>query len=434
MPSHPLESRPRLGVLLSHPVQYISPWLRELSTHLPMKVYYVHRQTPEDQAKAGFNRSFDWNVPLLDGYDYAWLSNAARRPGVDHLFGCDVPDIDDILADDRPDAVLVFGWRHKCVWQTLRACRRLNIKVLARGDSTLEQPRSLPTRLVKRLVYPSLLQLFDAHLYVGRENRRYLEHYKVPNDRLYFVPHVVDNDWFAAGSATARARGITLHHRKRLGIEPGAFVFLYVGKLTARKGVCDFLNAFLTARRRHPREDIHAIFIGDGPMRRNLLELSSKYTGNVHFPGFRNQRELPGWYAMADSLVLPGCESWGLVVNEAAACGLPALVSDRVGCRADMIDEGATGLIFPHGDVEALTRKLQEMHRLVVEGRDQFAMRLQEKCRTFSTSRATQGLRAALGRLSANAPTIPHGHEHLLDPRAHPPLVHARTNRRSSDT
>ena len=72
---------------------------------------------------------------------------------------------------------------------------------------------------------------------------------------------------------------------------------------------------------------------------------------NVRMLGFVNQSELPGIYASADVLVVPSDfrETWGLVVNEAMACGTPAVVSVAVGCAPDLIMEGLTGAIFPCG-------------------------------------------------------------------------------------
>ena len=78
--------------------------------------------------------------------------------------------------------------------------------------------------------------------------------------------------------------------------------------------------------------------------------------------GFVNQSELPAVYASADVLVLPsdGQETWGLVVNEAMACGVPAVVSDAVGCGPDLIEPGRTGATFPFGDIAALAAAIEE--------------------------------------------------------------------------
>jgi len=75
--------------------------------------------------------------------------------------------------------------------------------------------------------------------------------------------------------------------------------------------------------------------------------------------GFLNQREMPRAYAAADALVLPSAsETWGMVVNEAMASGLPTFVSSSVGCAPDLITEGETGRTFQVGDAVGLAKLL----------------------------------------------------------------------------
>ena len=79
--------------------------------------------------------------------------------------------------------------------------------------------------------------------------------------------------------------------------------------------------------------------------------------------GFRNQSELPAIYAAADVLVLPSDrqETWGLVINEAMAAGLPVIASDAVGCVPDLITPGERGDRFPPGDIDALAAALRAL-------------------------------------------------------------------------
>jgi glycosyltransferase involved in cell wall biosynthesis len=95
----------------------------------------------------------------------------------------------------------------------------------------------------------------------------------------------------------------------------------------------------------------------------------------VHFAGFKNQSELPACYSAADALVLPsdGGETWGLVVNEALACGVPAIVSDQVGCADDLIRTGETGFVFPCGDVAQLSDRMSAIVDLL--GADESRLR-----------------------------------------------------------
>jgi glycosyltransferase involved in cell wall biosynthesis len=76
-----------------------------------------------------------------------------------------------------------------------------------------------------------------------------------------------------------------------------------------------------------------------------------------------NQSQISAAYAVSDCLVLPSDhgETWGLVVNEAMACGLPAIVSDLVGCVEDLVHEGHTGMVFPFADIDALAGCMNRM-------------------------------------------------------------------------
>jgi glycosyltransferase involved in cell wall biosynthesis len=103
-------------------------------------------------------------------------------------------------------------------------------------------------------------------------------------------------------------------------------------------------------------------------------------------------------------LVLPsdGGETWGLVVNEAMACGLPAIVSDAVGCAPDLVEDGKTGFTFPLGDCSALAERLASMAKLKQAGHD-FSPVLAQKMRDYSLDAVVEGtLRAldAVGRAS----------------------------------
>ena len=71
-------SRPSLAVLATHPIQYYSPWFAHMATDVDLHVYYAYRQTPEGQAAAGFSTAFDWDLPLLDGYESTFLNNVAK--------------------------------------------------------------------------------------------------------------------------------------------------------------------------------------------------------------------------------------------------------------------------------------------------------------------------------------------------------------------
>jgi glycosyltransferase involved in cell wall biosynthesis len=339
-------------------VQYYVPWYRKLAQALDLEVFYSHRQTPEGQARAGFGVTFAWDVPLLDGYSHRFLSNRARKPDVSSFFGCDTPEIARIIRRGGFDAFIVHGWATLSFWQAIIACCRRGTPVLVRGDSQLLSQRRRLVRVTKWPFYRFFIPRFDAYLVVGQRARDYYAHYGADPARMFFTPHAVDNDFFQSRTDALRAERERL--RAIWGIPSAATVFLFVGKLTDGKRPSDFVRAVGAAARIRP--GTWGLVVGDG---RLLPVLESQVTNAgwpVRFTGFVNQTEMPKVYAVSDALVLPSTsETWGLVVNEAMASGLPAIVSDQVGCGPDLVLPGETGEVFACGAVAELASILARL-------------------------------------------------------------------------
>jgi glycosyltransferase involved in cell wall biosynthesis len=374
----------RIGFLISHPIQYYAPIFRELAKRCDLTVFFAHRQTAEQQARAGFGVAFDWDVDLLSGYDSRFLTNVARQPSTDRFAGCDTPGVAEAIAGGGFDVFVVPGWALRSYWQALRACRRRGVPVLVRGDSQLGSQRSNAVRIAKTLAFSQLLRRFDGFLYVGQRNREYLLHYGVPAERLFFSPHCVDNDAFAAASSGIdRPQG-----RRRV---------LFVGKLIGRKHPADLLHAVALLGDRA----VQIAFAGSGELESELRQIAAASSVHADFMGFVNQSELPAVYASADLLVLPsdGQETWGLVVNEAMACGIPAVVSDVVGCGPDLIDSGRTGATFRFGDAAALAAAIRNVLSFDPE---QTRRHLAAKMALYSPARAAEAVVDAATTLAAD--------------------------------
>jgi glycosyltransferase involved in cell wall biosynthesis len=346
----------RLGILVSHPIQYHAPLFRELTRYVDLKVYFAHRQTARGQAGAGFNVAFEWDVDLLGGYSHRFLRNRARHPSTDHFAGCDTPEIGEEIRQGHFDAFLVMGWYLKSYWQAVRTCRSLRVPVMVRGDSQLGTARNWLKRILKEPIYPCVLRQFDACLYVGEKNREYLERYGVPVERLFFSPNCIDNSTFGS-----QARAIDrLTSRGKMGIKPKQCAVLFVGKLLDVKRPRDLIEALHILR--GDGVDAIGVFAGDGPLRGALERQGLERQVPLAFLGFCNQTALPEVYAVADVLVLPsGSESWGLVVNEALACGTPVVVSSAVGCAPDLAIPGRTGTVFEVGNVRSLVAAIKRV-------------------------------------------------------------------------
>lgn len=353
--SQPSARRPlRLAIVTTHPIQYQVPWFRALSLLPGLDVTVLYAIIPDaEQQGVGFSVNFRWDIPLLDGYRWQRLNNRARTPSLGAFFGCNTPDVGRAL--NGFDAVIVHGWGVLSAQQALWAARRLGIPCVLRGEASALRPWPY----WRRLVYGALLRRYVAFLAIGRANRAFYERNDVPSERIFDAPYCVDNDRFATQAAALEPQRDIL--RNGWGIEDSSIAVLFSGKLIAKKRPLDLVNALGIARRHNTR--LRLLVVGDGPLRAECEERARALHVPSTFLGFLNQSRIAEAYVAADCLILPSDhgETWGLVVNEAMACGKPAIVSDRVGCHLDLIRPGQTGFVFPFGEVNELAARLLEL-------------------------------------------------------------------------
>ena len=349
------DRRIRVALFATHPVQYHVPWFQQLAVvpELDLKVFFGLLPDAAQQG-VGFGVGFQWDIPLLDGYRWELLPNAAKTPSLGAFGGCDTPEVGRVLRDWRPDAALLTGWQSRMLVQAWWACVRLGIPRIIRGESNHLAPRPAWKQFGHRL----WLKGFDRFLAIGQANRAFYREAGIPAGRIHDCPYFIDNQRFATAAAELRSRRAEL--RRDWGIPAEAVCFLFSGKLIPKKHPLDLLRALGQAVRSGARA--HALMVGSGELLEPARALVERERLPVTFAGFLNQSEIVRAYVAADCLVLPSDtgETWGLVVNEAMACGLPALVSDQVGCGPDLILEGETGGLFPMGDVAVLAARLAE--------------------------------------------------------------------------
>ena len=391
---------PRLAVVLSHPIQYYSPWFRWLHAHsaLEFRVFYLWEFGVTAQRDPHFQNTFKWDVDLLAGYDHEFVPNTARDPGTHHFGGLRNPALPARLAAWRPDAVLVFGYKWHALLRTILWARLHGVRLLFRGDSHFLGRGLAPwkTRLVLRALYAQ----FAAFVSVGTANRAYFAALGVPAWKIFSAPHSVNADLYDPADPAHRAAAAAL--RTRLGLAPGVRVVLFAGKLVPAKQPRELLAAWIALA---PR-DAALVFVGAGEEASALHALAaSAPAGTVHFLPFANQSEMPARYLLADLFVLPSrghYETWGLAVNEAMHLGVPALVSDLVGCQQDLVTDGETGWVFRATDPAHLREKLSvALATLARPGeREKLRAAVAARIAGYTYAQTTAGLLAALASLS----------------------------------
>ena len=232
---------------------------------------------------------------------------------------------------------------------------------MVRGDSHLHTALPWLKQIAKECVYPFFLKKFSACLATGQWSAEYFHHYRAK--RVILSPHFIDNDWFSVESEKSRQQKTRL--RELWNIPQESTVYLFAGKFEEKKKPLDVLHALHEIKNKTPEVVAHVLMVGDGKLKNSCEDFSKSRGLAVSFTGFLNQSEMPKAYGVSDVLVLPsdGRETWGLVVNEAMACGLPAIVSDLVGCGPDLIEEGQTGHFFSCGHVMELAEKMLRFTR-----------------------------------------------------------------------
>jgi glycosyltransferase involved in cell wall biosynthesis len=377
----------RVGFLTTHPIQYQVPVFRRLAQREDWDFTVFYCQIPDAAMQGdGFGVAFQWDIPLLEGYEHRVLNNVSRRPSLTEFGGCDTPGIATILRKERFDALIVNGWVVKSCLQALWACQRTGTPCIVRGEANNLRRRAWWKRWLQR----QLVRRYSAYLYIGEANRRFYKEHGVADSALFPARYCIENERFSRG-ATAELRQAT---RTQWELPESGTVFLYSGKLIEKKHPCELIRAFLAARL---PETARLVVVGDGPLRSECESLAAG-SNRIRFAGFLNQSEITAAYAAADVLVLPSDagETWGLVVNEAMACGLPAVVSSLVGCAEDLVTPGVTGEVFPFGEWDSLSLAMETMAGRTQDEVERQRRAARERVAPYSPLAAAEGMVAAV--------------------------------------
>lgn len=236
----------------------------------------------------------------------------------------------------KPDAIVCGGYNYLASWQSLYWARQKSVRFLVWVESNARDRRSGDP--AKEFLKRKFLCNSGGVIVPGKSSFEYVRGYSVPQKNIFIAPNAVDIELFACRAEEARRNQFAV--REKLGL-PQRY-FLYVGRLVPEKGVFDLVEAYGTLSQ-DLRKKIGLLMVGDGAARDALVGMVPAGVG-VH--DFVQRDELGAFYALADALVFPThSDPWGLVVNEAMACGLPIIASEAAGCVADLLEDGWNGRV-----------------------------------------------------------------------------------------
>lgn len=189
----------------------------------------------------------------------------------------------------------------------------------------------------------NLLSVADSIVVNGFSGMRYLERLGISRSRIVIAPYAADPQLF--GSVSLERPTLTAHR------------VLYVGQLIECKGLMGFLSALSQWAAKHPAEKREVVLVGDGPLMGKLRALSLPSSVQLQFVGSVPYNELPKYFSQAGILVLPSLsDTWGLVVNEALAAGIPVLGSVYSQAVEELVSDGINGWTFRPDNAEEIDR------------------------------------------------------------------------------
>jgi 1,2-diacylglycerol 3-alpha-glucosyltransferase len=381
------------------------------------------------------------------------------------------------LAEARPEVVAIPGWGDRCSLAALHWCVQNRVPTVVMSDSTIWDKKR---RWWKESIKRQIVRQFGAGFVAGTPHVSYLEWLGMPPERVSTGFDAVDNSHFGEKAAEAREQRSEVRRKYAL---PERY-FLTVSRFVDSKNLTRLVQAYASYREREKAEMLkgeggggkaetlkgestspqpspqsgegvapisdlrpltsdlcspssapwHLVLLGDGPLRSDLCRLISDLSLQdcVLLPGFKQYAELPAYYGLAGAFILPSLpnETWGLVVNEAMASGLPVMVSSACGCAQDLVREGVNGFIFDPFDIEQLAQLMLKLsaltrpsgHPLPSDGRGaggegglgEMGRASSRIISEWGLDRFAEGLSAAVGKATEAGPAHPNAAQRAL--------------------
>ena len=252
--------------------------------------------------------------------------------------------------------MVVSGWSTFAAQAAIAWSRLKDVPYVLVVESHDEGPRPGWRRAVKGTVVPPVVTGASGILVTGTLARDSMVARGAAPDRVRVFANTVDVEDF--GARADRLGGRRPDLRKDLGAGADDVIVLCVARLGPEKRLDDLVRAVAAAD--DPR--LMLVLAGEGPERQRVERLAQELGIRLVLLGDVEWERIVELYVAADVFaLLSERETWAVVVNEAAACGLPLVLSDRIGAAHDLLRDGENGVLVPAGDVDAAARALREL-------------------------------------------------------------------------
>jgi glycosyltransferase involved in cell wall biosynthesis len=345
-------SKKKIAIVTTHPIQYQSPLFKEISHFNKFKadVYFASKHGYQSKyIDKDFKKKFNWNINLLSGYKYFFSTKNDQN--IDSFF-LSFKNLNNTLFKIKYDAILLLGWNNILYIKAFFLAKLYKIPIILRVETNSLQKINYFKKIIKYFILNILFKYIDYFLYIGSLNKKFYLNLGVDKKKLYPALYSVDNNFFLKNEE------INISINKKFKKK----TILFVGKLIERKNVEEFLNLAELFKNDHR---FNFLVVGDGHQIKlcNEFIISNKLS-NTKIVGFKNQQELKVIYQKSFLLIVPSkYETWGLVINEAMASGLPVICSRNCSSSRDLIINGKTGYVYNLGDIKFLKEIIIELSK-----------------------------------------------------------------------
>ncbi len=253
-----------------------------------------------------------------------------------------------VLDELGPSVVIVVGYNTPAMRAAAVWARRVRKTCIMIAETTwFDKRRYWPIEMAKAVWCRTY---YDSLCLPGERSVQYFSQLHFPKSLIWRTGNVVDNNFFCEQSDLIKKNS----ERERQARELPEKYFLAVNRLSDEKNLFGLAEAF--EKYRFKGGDWSLVVVGGGPKEADLNRvIEQRKINGIVLVSWKQYLELPAYYALASCFILASTsEPWGLVANEAMACGLPLLVSRYCGCVPELCRRGINGYDFDPYDSESL--------------------------------------------------------------------------------
>ncbi len=321
-------------VIASYPAPYRVGVFKKLSEQYDMDVFFATCKN-ENRNPDWFCKSGELSFDVLDNE----AANSKYEKALKNLRAYDF--------------VLAYDPTLKPAMKAIVKCRLLRVPYFVNNDGAFISKGSFVKKSVKKFLYSGAKLCFAS----GEFSKKYFIAFGANSDRVRIHNFTSLNETDILKEKISEKEKSQL--RTQLKLKTDNVYVITVGQFIERKG----FDLLLKGWNKLNGENAELIIVGGGDDRPKYEAfIAENKLDNVTIIDFLDKKDLYEYYKASDIFILPTREDvWGLVINEAMACGLPVISSDNCIAAQELITPGENGFIYPVYSIDAMTNCLQQL-------------------------------------------------------------------------